>query len=120
MVWTSESCFVHKMHSLVVIFYFLFFCNSFPLKWHLCGITVIMYCREHHQQLCVFPAYFLFLVLCIFLTHISKCLFVFQVPRKLNLHPDVVENLLALSLSPPSTYVDIPKVLEELQERRVS
>ena len=43
-----------------------------------------------------------------------------QVPRKLNLHPEVVEHLLALSLSPPSTAADIPKVLEELQEKKAS
>lgn len=41
-----------------------------------------------------------------------------EVPRKLNLHPEVVENLLALHLSPPSTAADIPKVLEELQEKK--
>lgn len=44
----------------------------------------------------------------------------FQVPRKLNLHPEVVEHLLTLGLSPPSTAADIPKVLEELQEKKVS
>ena len=44
-----------------------------------------------------------------------------QVPRKLNLHPEVVqEHLLALSLSPPGTAADIPKVLEELQEKKAS
>ncbi|KAL9961095.1 hypothetical protein ACROYT_G029977 [Oculina patagonica] len=41
-----------------------------------------------------------------------------EVPRKLNLHPEVVEHLLTLGLSPPSTVADIPKVLEELQEKK--
>ena len=44
---------------------------------------------------------------------------IFQVPRKLNLHPHVVEHLLTLGLSPPSTAADIPKVLEDLQEKKV-
>lgn len=43
----------------------------------------------------------------------------FQAPRKLNLHAQVVEQLLTLGLSPPSTAADIPKVLEDLQEKKV-
>lgn len=41
-----------------------------------------------------------------------------EAPRKLNLHAQVVEHLLTLGLSPPSTAADIPKVLEELQEKK--
>ena len=49
------------------------------------------------------------------------CLVIYlQVPRKLNLNLEVVEQLFFLSVSPPVTAADIPKVLEELQERKVS
>ncbi|XP_066023112.1 uncharacterized protein [Pocillopora verrucosa] len=41
-----------------------------------------------------------------------------EAPRKLNLHPEVVEHLLTLGLSPPSTATDIPKVLGELHEKK--
>lgn len=41
-----------------------------------------------------------------------------EAPRKLNLQLEVVENLLALHLSPPSSVADLPKVLEELQAKK--
>ena len=43
-----------------------------------------------------------------------------QVPRKLNLNLEVVDQLFFLSVAPPVTATDIPKVLEELQEKKAS